>query len=254
MPAKRGIKRTITEVEEMSNTSSNSNSVNELKSFEEIIKIDKPDHEQHLVTITSGQRCDPSKLMPNSLVYRPARIVVLAKAGLTGTSFSVRNQDLHKAGKPGSDWTLEPGLIASQCWSADQYTKVEKVTMTTLASKLKEEVGDCICKVEFFKLPEASEMAKMIREGSKFIEGSDASETEKTRMFKKLYERSQVGEYRIIRGYIARSDDQEAQETETGMLKFIDADAMAEGKFPVRQINLRNVQALTCKLTRYELK
>jgi hypothetical protein len=125
--------------------------------------------------------------------------------------------------------------------------------MTTLATKLKEEVGDCICKVEFNKLPEASEMAKFIRDGSKLIEESNKSETEKNRMFKKLYERSQIGEYRIMRGYICRSDDQEAQETETGMLKFIDADLMAEGKFAIRLINLRNVQALTFKLTRYEL-
>jgi len=238
-------KRSISELDNDSNGTNGSN-----VSFEDFIKVNKPDHEQYHINSQSGKRCDPSKLDANSLVYRPARIVVLSK---NSSTFNVRNQDIHKSGLTGADWSLDSNLISSQCWSADQYSTIEKVTMTTLATKLKEEVGDCICKVEFNKLPEASEMAKFIRDGSKLIEESNKSETEKNRMFKKLYERSQIGEYRIMRGYICRSDDQEAQETETGMLKFIDADLMAEGKFAIRLINLRNVQALTFKLTRYEL-
>ncbi len=256
MPAKRVTKRSISDVDNIETSRpkqnrSDNNTSSESKTFEELIHVPVPDHSQYHVNLTSGQRCDATKLNSDSLIYRPARIVILAK---NGNSVNVRNQDLHKSGKPGADWNLDSSLISSQCWSADQYSKIEKVTMTTLASKLKEEVGDCICKVEFFKLPEASEMAKMIRDGSKLIEESNESETEKNRMFKKLFDRTQIGEYRVMRGYIARSDDQEAQESETGMLKFVDAEAMAQGKFPIRQINLRNVQALTFKLTRYELK
>lgn len=230
-------------------------SVPDSKSFDDLIYVEKPDHEQYRVNLSTGQRCDASKLSADSKLYRPARITVLrAGSSVSGNSFSVRNQDLHKKNAPGADWALDASLISNQCWSPDQYTDIKKVTMTELASKLKEEVGDCICKVEFFKLPEASEKAKFIREGSRLIESSDLTEAKKTQMFKKLYESSQVGEYRIMRGYICRSEDQEAQETETGMLKFIDADILAEGQFPMRQINLRNIQALTFKLTRYELK
>lgn len=256
MPGKVN-KRQISDVDDIETSQSKQNRrsnslISQNQSFEELINIDKPDHEQYKVTLNSGQRCDASKLSPNSLVYRPARIVVLSKNG--GNTYNVRNQDIHKSGGSGADWNLDASLISTQCWSADQYTKSEKITMTAMASKLKEEVGDCICKVEFYKLPDASEMSKLIREGSKLIEESEGSETEKNRMFKKLYERSQVGEYRVMRGYICRSEDQEAQETETGMLKFIDAEAMAEGKFAIRQINLRNIQALTFKLKHYELK
>lgn len=258
MPAKKVNKRTISEIDDIETsqskqirTSSSSSSTSN-QTFEELINISKPDHEQYQVTLQSGQRCDILKLTPNCLLYRPARIIVLSKSA--GNGYSVRNQDLYKSGASGSDWNLDGSLICNQCWSADQYTKLEKITMTAMAAKLKEEVGDCICKVEFFKLPDASEMSKLIREGSKLIEESSNTETEKNRMFKKLYERSQVGEYRIMRGYICRAEDQEAQESETGMLKFVDAEAMAEGKFAIRQINLRNIQALTFKLTRYELK
>lgn len=255
MPAKRATKRTISEVDDVSTTSARQVKQTKLdiKTFEQIINSEKPDHEQFKVNLSAGQRCDASKLSTNSLIYRPARIVVLAR-NQGSNNFSVRNQDLYKACASGADWNIDSSLISSQCWSADQYTKIEKVTMTQLASKLKEEVGDCICKVEFYKLPEAKEMSQLIRDGSRLIEESDSTDAEKERMFKKLFERTQIGDYRVMRGYIARSDDQEAQESETGMLKFIDAEAMAENKFAIRQINLRNVQALTFKLTRYELK
>ena len=53
-----------------------------------------------------------------------------------------------------------------------------------------------------------------------------------------------------MRGYISRSNNQEA---ETGMLKFIDAELMVEGKFHIRLINLRNIKVLTFKLDRYEV-
>jgi hypothetical protein len=97
-------------------------------------------------------------------------------------------------------------------------------------------------------------MAQLIKECSQIIEESDGTEAVKDQMYKKLFDRTQIGDYRVMRGYIARADDQDAQENETGMLKFIDAEAMAEGKYATRLINLRNIQALTFKLTRYELK
>ena len=123
--------------------------------------------------------------------------------------------------------------------------------MTKIVSILKDNVGDCICKVEFFKLPDIAETAILIRDGSKLIEQCNEPETKKVRLFKDLCERAQIGDYRVIRGYISRSDNQEAKETETGMLKFIDAELMAEGKFAERPINLRNIRALTHNLTRY---
>ncbi len=216
------------------------------ETFEKLISFEIPDISEYSVTdLTPEQRCDSSKLSAGSLVYRPARIEIRSK---NGTTFVIKNQETKET------WNLDSKLIDTQCFSPDQYTKIEKITKTELASKLKEEVGDCVCKVEFFKLPEPNEMAKMIRDGSKLIEESDLTEIQKTRSFKKLFERTQKGEYRVIRGYIARSTDQQTLESETGMIKFIDAEALAKDEFPMKQINLRNIQALTFKLVRYELK
>jgi hypothetical protein len=128
---------------------------------------------------------------------------------------------------------------------------VQTITMTQMAAKLKEEVGDCICKVEFTKQPDANEMAVMLQRGAELIQGSTCTEAEKKRKFKRLHERSQQGEYRIMRGYILRGEDQTRVETETGMIKFIDADLMAVGKHCERQVNVRAVKALTFKLVKY---
>jgi hypothetical protein len=253
MSTKRTTKRINPLVDNVSTSSTNKRSKLNNNVFEEIITSDIPDHTEYRVKLNPGQRCDATKLTPNSLIYRPARIVVLSTNDSTNV-VSVRNQDLYKDRASGADWSLDSNLVSSQCWSADQYTQIEKVTMSTLASKLKEEVGDCICKVEFYKQPEAKEMAQLIKECSQIIEESDGTEAIKDQMYKKLFDRTQIGDYRVMRGYIARADDQDAQENETGMLKFIDAEAMAEGKYATRLINLRNIQALTFKLTRYELK
>jgi len=210
-----------------------------------LLYIAKPNPEQYKITLPTGSKnkCDPTKLSPLSVLYRPAELEVIT----SGSNFTVKNQD-------GQQWNLGSDLVSSQCWSPDQFTKIVKVTMTEMVNILKEKVGDCICKVEFTKLPDSTEMAILIRDGSKLIEQSNNSEKDKKGLFKKLYERSQMGEYRVMRGYIHRSENQEAQETETGMLKFVDAELRAQEKFPIRPINLRNIEALTFKLTRYELK
>lgn len=214
--------------------------------FEELIKTEIPDNSQYCISnINKEQRCDSSKLSKGSLVYRPARIEICSK---NGNMFEIKNQETNEV------WNLNSKLIETQCYSPDQYTKIEKITKTEMALKLKEEVGDCVCKVEFYKLPDANEMSNLIKEGSNLIEKSEMSEKQKLQAYKKLFERTQKGEYRIMRGYIARSTDQQALESETGMLKFIDAESISKGLISIRQINLMNIQSLTYKLVRYELK
>lgn len=211
-----------------------------------LLSVVKPNPEQYMITLPAGSKnkCDTSKLSPSDLLSRPAELVIKTASA---SGFLVKNQE-------GQEWNLAAELVSSQCWSPDQYTKIVKVTMTEMVTMLKEKVGDCICKVEFTKLPDSAEMSKLIREGAKLIEQTSNSEKDKIGMFKKLYERSQMGEYRVMRGYIYRSENQEAQETETGMLQFVDAELRAQGKYAIRPINLRNIEALTFKLTRYELK
>lgn len=221
--------------------------------FNTLIEFEKPDDPlDQKVAVKEGFRCDFTKIKDGSLLYRPARIVVLEK-NKDASNSRVRNQDLHKSGLE-ADWNLGTDLISKQCWSPDQYTKIEKVSMSQLAHKLKEEVGDCVCKVEFTKTPDITEMANLIKEGSRLIEISGQSEAEKLKLYKKLYERSQKGEYRIMRGYILRAEDMHMEQNETGMIKFLDADLLAKGEMAERLVNLKNIVSITFKLTKYQLK
>jgi hypothetical protein len=205
------------------------------------------------VTVRKGQRCDASALQPGSILYRYARIVVLRPGKDGDDTTRVRNQDLHAQGEL-ADWNLDSDLINQQCWSPDQYTNTVHVTMTQMAAKIRDEVGDCVCKVEFTKMPDAAAMADLLRNGSRMIEASGLSDAEKKKMYKQLHARTQHGEYRIMRGYLLRSEDQQLMETDTGMIRFIDADLMAEGKHCERQVNVRTIKALTLKLTKYVVK
>ena len=77
---------------------------------------------------------------------------------------------------------------------------------TQMAAKIKNGVGDRLFKVVFTKAPEANAMADLIRSGSELIEKSDATAEEKRKAYKALWERSQKGEIRIMRGYIKRTE------------------------------------------------
>ncbi len=231
----------------------NLNQTNWKNDFEDLIKFEKPDDPLDCkVELEANERCDFSKLSDGSLLYRPARLIITEK-NRDNLHTRVRNQDLHKTGVD-SDWNLGKDLISKQCWTPDQYTKIEKVTASVLAHKLKEEVGDCICKVEFTKNPDVAERATMMRTGCRILENAAIPEAEKAKLYKKLYERVQKGEYRIMRGYIVRSEDMEIEQTDTGMIKFLDAELFAKGEMAERQINIRNIVSLTYKLTKYQLK
>lgn len=223
-----------------------------LDDLEALLTLERPeDPLAEKVTLSSNHKTNVSKIAPGMLLCRPARLVVLSNSG--GTC-QVRNQDLHVTNPGESDWGLGTSLIASQCWNADQYTEVRQENMTTIASILRDRVGDVICKVEFTKEPVATEMRDILMRGAAMIEQLHPTGAARTAAYKRLYERTQKGEYRIMRGYILRDEDLSTQETETGMIKFLDADLMAQGKYAQRQVNLRNVQALTFKGIRYERK
>ncbi len=230
------------------------NQVNWKTQFDNLLVIPKPDDPLDCkVEVGPNARCDPKKIKDGSILYRPARLIVLEKDRDNSHS-RVRDQGLHKDGVDSCDWNLGKELIGNQCWTPDQYTKIEKVTSTVLAHKLKEEVGDCVCKVEFTKNPDPSDMSRILRDGFRLIETAPVSEEEKVKLSKKLYERSQKGEYRIMRGYIVRSEDMKLEQSDTGMVKFLDADLLAKGEMAERMINLRSIVSLTYRLTKYQLK
>ncbi len=218
--------------------------------FNNLLEIKKPeDPFDCLVKIGKDDRCDASKIQNGMLLDRPARLVILDAS--TGR---VRNQELFER-KVDSDWTLGSELFRKQCWSADHYTEIQELNKTQLAHKIKTEVGDTLCKVEFTKAPDVNEMAKLLEEGSKKIEAAaDATPAEKHKAYKELAARLQKGEYRIMRGYIKRSEDMDIQQTDTGMVKFVDADLQAKGEMAERMLNLNNVTALTLRLVKYVLK
>jgi hypothetical protein len=218
--------------------------------FAKFLEIQKPeDPFDCQVKIGKDDRCDPSKIKDGMLLDRPARLIVL-----DSSSGRVRNQELFDR-KIDSDWSLGQDLIRKQCWTADLYSNVEERNKTQLAHMIRNEVGDSLCKVEFTKSPDSKALAQLMMDGSKMIETSGATEDEKLKAYKSLVERVQKGEYRIMRGYIKRSDgDMDIQLTDTGMVKFVDADLHAKGEMADRMLNLNNVTALTLRGTKYVLK
>ena len=192
-----------------------------------------------MVELADDERCDPTKIRDGSLLYRPSRLVVSnAKKSM------VRIQELSEEH---SDWNVSQDLIAVQCWTADQYTDVKKVSKPEM-EEIIGDVRDCVCKVVFTKMPNANEMALFLREGSQLIESLETTEEEKVKYYKKLFECSQKGEYRIMRGYITKIE-------ESGMVQFLDADLEAKGEVSAcRSFYMKNIVELTVRLVKYVVK
>jgi len=191
------------------------------------------------VSVGTNDRCDPTKVQTGSLLYRPARLVVLETDNLT-----LRNQDLYDAGED-SDIMVGQNLLRKQCWTPDQYTTVQKVLAKEMQELFMNKVGDCICKAVFTKLPNANEMATLLREGTQQIEDLETTDKIKHQLYKRLFERVQKGKIRIMRGYVLNID------VATGLVQFLDADLEANGK---RAFYLQNVLELTLRLTKYVLQ
>lgn len=195
-----------------------------------------------MVELQDNERCDPTKIRDGSLLFRPSRLVVLN----TEKSL-VRIQELHENNQEHSDWNVSQDLIAIQCWTADQYTDVKKVSKPEM-EEIVGDVRDCVCKVVFTKMPNANEMALFLREGSQLIESLETTEEEKVKYYKKLFECSQKGEYRIMRGYITKIED-------NGMVQFLDADLEAKGEVSAcRSFYMKNIAELTVRLVKYVVK
>ena len=206
------------------------------KFFENSMPEDKLDC---MVELADDERCDPTKIRDGSLLYRPSRLVVSnAKKSM------VRIQELSE---DNSEWNVSQDLIAVQCWTADQYTDVKKVSKPEM-EEIIGDVRDCVCKVVFTKMPNANEMALFLREGSQLIENLETTEEEKVKYYKKLFECSQKGEYRIMRGYITKIE-------ESGMVQFLDADLEAKGEVSAcRSFYMKNIAELTVRLVKYVVK
>jgi hypothetical protein len=138
-------------------------------------------------------------------------------------------------------------LLRKQCWTPDQYARTKKVTAKEMQELITNEIGDCICKVVFNKLPDANDMADILREGSQQIEDLMTTDAEKHKLYKKLFERVQKGEIRIMRGYVLKID------VATGLVRFLDADIEANGDKPERAFYMKNVLEITLRLTKYVL-
>jgi hypothetical protein len=190
------------------------------------------------VSVKMNDRCDPSKIQTGSLLYRPARLVVLSAEDMC-----IRNQDLYEAGED-ADITVGQNLLRKQCWTPDQYTNVQKVSHKEMHDLFTNDVGDCICKAVFTKLPNANEMATLLREGSQQIEDLEVTGAEKHKMYKKLFSRVQKGNIRIMRGYVLKID------AATGLVRFLDADLEENSE---RAFYMKNVLELTLRLTKYVL-
>jgi hypothetical protein len=194
------------------------------------------------VSVGINDRCDPTKVKTGSLLYRPTRLVVVDADNLT-----LRNQDLYDAGED-SEIMVGQNLLRKQCWTPDQYTNVQKVSPKEMQELFTNKVGNCICKAVFTKLPNANEMADLLREGSQQIEDLETTDKIKHQLYKRLFERVQKGKIRIMRGYVLNIDV-----ATTGLVQFLDADLEANGEKAERAFYVQNVLELTLCLTKYVL-
>ena len=241
------------------------------KLFEKLISIEKINPYDNHVNLSNGQKCDPSKLTQNSVLYKPAKTYILSG----NPTFLDNNFDIFNT-------------IAKTCWSSNQFTDVVIVPLTTIAHKIKKELGECICSVEFFDPPNLNEMTNLndianlnaiinfsetnltassdsdeipnltifdltkniLKKGIELIEKSDVSETIKKGMLKKLADRTSMGKYRVLNGYFVHDQNNDIETL--GLLNFVEAKITQSQKLKITKIDLRKIKALTFKLTRYE--
>ena len=85
--------------------------VNWKTQFDNLLLIPKPDDPLDCkVDVAPNARCDPKKIKDGTILYRPARLIVLEK-DREATLSRVRDQGLHKDGVDGCDWNLGKELI-----------------------------------------------------------------------------------------------------------------------------------------------
>jgi hypothetical protein len=183
-------------------------------------KLNK-DGSEYPVQVKSNQRRAPLEVEENSLPVSSDRSLVLPQSEVGSL----------KSG-------TESDLTSTQSSSFYQYIKTVRLTTTELASKLKDGLP---CGVEFFKPLNDEEKANWIGGVQEIYNSSDS-----VVMRSILLENFNKTRLDVLHGYIVCSEE-EAQESETEMLKLVDTEGM------VRQILLNDIFSVTINSTRYQM-
>lgn len=222
-----------------------------LERLEELLADPAPvDDGDVRVQLDADDMCDETYLHPGSVLYRPARLVVIRKEP---SHYVVRSVDSVR-----QEWRLEASLIRKQCESPDQFGEVKQVTTAQIAHIIMEQAGDHVLKVTYTELPNLEQTAALVREVSKKIEALSFTPKKKDKLFQRLVMRVQKGDVRVLRGYVARGDW--VQESDTGIIKFLDADVMAaadataSGDVAQRALNVRTILSVNLKNVKYVVK
>lgn len=234
MSSKSSTKRSIESLDEIYMTCKQKPR-NDTESFESFINDNNTsNHQRYLVNLTGEQKCDAKKLHSSDLIF----------------SFGYYNT-IKKHLEDNPDTELE--CISNDYCNSSQYTKIEKISFQMIANKLKEIMSDnIVCRIEYYEESDAENISMYMRCGSKLIEESGESESDMQQMYKKLFERIQIGTYCIREG-LFRRQDQKLDIILSGQLMFLDARYRTVDKPNIIPIRIRKIKAITYKLTRYEI-
>lgn len=210
-------------------------------------------HERNHVNLSSDQRCDVSKIYhcDSEAVPRCSQAAPLDDLiyGPVGENEICTTLEKYKNNNPDYD----PNYVSNNFWTPYQYTKIEKINIIPLVSKLKEiKENNIICNIEYYEDSEPSDIAYLMEKGTGLIEKSGKYRNEKEYMYKKLFDRMDKGRFARRNGFV-RKGDQTRDKLKNGILMFYDAYYSDLDKLSVNRIKIRKIKAITYKLTRYEL-
>lgn len=147
-------------------------------------------------------------------------------------SIEVCNQD-------GLTWTIDPDIIAEECYSHDQYDEIIDVTRTKLIEIFINESKDSIFTINFNKQAKIKDVieAATTRDNGKIKSKKDIA---------KLVKEAEKGEERTLIGHMLK--------IETGMGRSMVVDLEADTKSNIRQVDHRSINWLILKNIKYVVK
>lgn len=174
-----------------------------------------------------GKKTETSQLRIGDKLSRTSYMTIL---GRNIKGFIVKNE-------AGFEWTIDEGVIAEECYSADQFNETKEITRTELI-EIFSKTGDAIYTVNFNKQPKVEEVFDEIANKGKLISNSD--------MKKKLKE-GMKGEPRTLVGYTVKV------ETGFGRSQVVDLE-VPQGQHNIRQVDHRTLNFLILKNIKYIVK
>jgi hypothetical protein len=228
----------------------NVNNLNDIsfKLFEELVRYEKIDPSKNQVNLSDGQKCDPSKTY-----WTPNQFTKTVKVSLKTIALIIKEKlgesicSVEFYGRPNLNDTTSVNDIVN-------LNRVINSSENNLTSSDSISGIDEIINLMYDGIPNYKKFdwtKNLLKKGIELIENSAVSETLKKNMFKKLINRSLMGEYRVLNGYFVHDQNDDVESL--GLFNFVEAALTQSQKFTKMRIDLRKIRALTFQNTRYEV-